>query len=61
MTVIVQMVGQTCTNCTEDEDECLGNVCLNSGNCTNTIGSFTCKCTPFWKGLHCELVVEEGA
>lgn len=38
-----------------DKDECRQNPCYNGGICTNTVGSFSCRCAPGWTGPTCLL------
>ena len=38
-----------------DVDECLTSPCQHDGTCTNTIGSYSCYCTDFWKGDECTI------
>lgn len=35
-----------------DINECLASPCVN-GNCSNTLGSYTCICDPGWTGTNC--------
>ena len=37
-----------------DIDECLNDPCLHDGNCSNTEGSYICKCVPEWTGNNCQ-------
>ena len=37
-----------------DIDECVGDPCLNSGNCSNTPGSYKCECIKGFEGKNCE-------
>lgn len=41
--------------CFSDENECLAFPCRNGGNCTNTLGSYTCTCPTQWSGQNCDL------
>lgn len=38
----------------KDIDDCLPNPCINGGECTNTMGSFTCQCESGLTGKFCE-------
>eukprot|EP00937_MAST-01D_sp_MAST-1D-sp2_P003873 g3873.t1 len=40
-------------NCNHNIDECAANPCLNGGECTDGIFSFTCACKPGFKGDTC--------
>lgn len=35
-----------------DINECLASPCVN-GNCSNTLGSYTCICDAGWTGTNC--------
>ena len=37
-----------------DVDECMTQPCENDGQCTNSVGSFSCACTPQWSGKLCQ-------
>ena len=37
-----------------DVDECAKSPCKNGGSCTNTAGSFTCKCQQGFQGKLCD-------
>lgn len=41
--------------CFADVDECLNNPCENNGVCTNTLGSYLCKCPKGWTGPRCRI------
>lgn len=41
-------------NSMTDIDECVGDPCLNSGNCSNTPGSYKCECIKGFEGKNCE-------
>ncbi|KAL3832183.1 hypothetical protein ACJMK2_023846, partial [Sinanodonta woodiana] len=38
-------------------NECASYPCINSGNCTNTDGSYSCNCSHGWEGVNCENVI----
>ncbi|XP_065936064.1 uncharacterized protein [Magallana gigas] len=40
-----------------DVNECQNHPCLNGANCTNTPGSFNCKCDAGWTGIVCDEVL----
>jgi len=50
--------------CESDIDECRassGPVCMNGGQCVNTLGSFQCRCPVGWTGQRCEVDINECA
>lgn len=38
-----------------DQNECLNFPCENDGTCTNTLGSYLCKCSKGWTGPRCRI------
>ncbi|XP_067685384.1 uncharacterized protein [Haliotis asinina] len=48
-------------NCSQDIDECTesGQICQNGGSCTNTHGSFECKCLEGVTGTQCENIINQ--
>ncbi|KAH3796462.1 hypothetical protein DPMN_150030, partial [Dreissena polymorpha] len=48
-------------NCSENEDNCLTNYCLNGGQCVDGINSYACNCTPsiFYDGAQCTQNINE--
>ena len=40
-------------------DECSLGVCINSVNCTNTSGNYSCSCLPGFTGLDCSIDQDE--
>ena len=52
-------VGYKGENCTDRIPACGSNPCLNGGRCSEISenGTFTCQCTRFFSGTHCEISV----
>ncbi|XP_068717201.1 notch homolog 2 N-terminal-like protein A [Montipora capricornis] len=42
-----------------DIDECLKIPCQNNGNCSTTVGNYTCKCVQGFEGKNCERDIDE--
>ena len=45
--------------CSEDINECDMSPCEHGGSCSNTIGNFTCSCSPGFTGRLCEINIDE--
>jgi len=43
----------------EDLDECDSGPCKNGGTCTNSDGSYSCKCQNGWTGINCNQDINE--
>ena len=37
-----------------DYDDCTSKPCMNGGQCTDGVKTYTCQCTPDYKGDNCE-------
>lgn len=56
-----QVAGTEASPICADVDECLvPGRCAHGGTCANTVGSFTCTCTPEWTGATCGSAVDCG-
>ncbi|XP_018097646.2 mucin-like protein [Xenopus laevis] len=53
------MQGWRGPTCNEDVNECLSMPCKNGGQCTNTLGSYTCLCVPGYQGVNCDQDINE--
>lgn len=45
--------------CSEDVDECRKSPCKNGARCTNSQGSYTCKCKPGYSGHNCQTDIDD--
>ncbi len=47
------------TDCTDNNNECLSNPCLNGGDCVDQRNGYLCRCPSAWTGLRCQIEKDE--
>ncbi|GIX94303.1 hypothetical protein CEXT_391971 [Caerostris extrusa] len=45
--------------CSQVDNPCMINPCLNGGTCSELNSTSSCECTPGWTGAHCEININE--
>ncbi len=51
--------GWSGTYCTEEADDCVGNLCANGATCNDLVADYSCTCPDGWGGYFCDQDVDE--